>query len=161
MSSPSKSEPSPDADHDHGGAPHSSDSASPGELATHARIVAAGRRPLSVLAINSGSSSLRFALLEAGESLTPILTGKFERIGLPAAGLSFTDVRANQNDERKIDAPIRDKLIEHKQHITRHGDDMPEVRDWKWSARPGSSPRSSSPAEAQRAGPRGRISHEN
>jgi Acetokinase family len=40
-----------------------------------------------ILTINGGSSSIKFALFEAGGSLRRILQGGIERIGLPEANL--------------------------------------------------------------------------
>jgi xylulose-5-phosphate/fructose-6-phosphate phosphoketolase len=27
---------------------------------------------------------------------------------------------------------LRDKLVEHKQYVREHGEDMPEVKNWAW-----------------------------
>jgi acetate kinase len=43
----------------------------------------------SVLTINGGSSSIKFALYQAGEPLKKTLSGKIDRIGLPATNMTF------------------------------------------------------------------------
>jgi len=30
---------------------------------------------------------------------------------------------------------LGEKLIEHKQYISEHGDDLPEIRNWRWSGK--------------------------
>jgi xylulose-5-phosphate/fructose-6-phosphate phosphoketolase len=37
-----------------------------------------------------------------------------------------------QNRARHVKEWLHNKLIEHKQYIISHGEDMPEIRDWKW-----------------------------
>ena len=77
-----------------------------------------------ILTINAGSSSLKFALFRAGEKPLRVLTGKFERIGLPAGKLSLTDLVTNKRDERPFSAanhiacvPVLIELLE-SQHGT-------------------------------------------
>ena len=44
-----------------------------------------------------------------------------------------TRVPALQAQAAHIKQRMRDRLCEHTQYIHQHGEDMPEIRDWKWS----------------------------
>jgi xylulose-5-phosphate/fructose-6-phosphate phosphoketolase len=57
-------------------------------------------------------------------------------IQLRAAGATWDDVidrvpglAAHSAYAKQV---LRDKLIDHREYITLHGEDMPEVRDWTW-----------------------------
>jgi acetate kinase len=58
-----------------------------------------------ILTINGGSSSIKFALFDAGASLTRILEGAIERIGLPGATLRVKGPDRADNLSRLVTAP--------------------------------------------------------
>ncbi|MGA8656196.1 MAG: hypothetical protein WB586_08600 [Chthoniobacterales bacterium] len=58
-----------------------------------------------ILTINGGSSSIKFALFEAGDSLRRILEGGIERIGLPDATLRVKGLNQVDNFSRLVRAP--------------------------------------------------------
>jgi acetate kinase len=58
-----------------------------------------------ILTINGGSSSIKFALFEAGDSLRRILEGGIERIGSPEATLRVKGLDGPDNFSRLVTAP--------------------------------------------------------
>ncbi len=78
-------------------------SASQAELANDTKTVKASLEPFSVLAINGGSSSIRFALYEEGELLRWRLAGKVDRVGLSGTNLTFKDSTGKPQDRRNIE----------------------------------------------------------
>jgi len=72
--------------------------------------------------------------VEEGTTTTPFdmtVLNKLDRFHLIEAVLDFTPgltVHSAHLRQR-----IRDKLVEHREYVTTHGEDMPEIRDWQWS----------------------------
>jgi len=58
-----------------------------------------------ILTINGGSSSIKFALFEAGDTLKRIIEGSIERIGLPEASLRVKGLNPADSFSRSVKAP--------------------------------------------------------
>ena len=81
------------------------------ELATHAKPLEARRESYSLLTINGGSSSIRFALFDVGEPLQRLLDGKVDRIGLSGTNLTFKDATGQSQNSHTIDASDRHSAV--------------------------------------------------
>jgi acetate kinase len=64
-----------------------------------------------ILTINGGSSSIKFALFEAGDPLRRILEGGIERIGLPEATMRVKGLNPADNVSRSVTAPDHTKAV--------------------------------------------------
>jgi xylulose-5-phosphate/fructose-6-phosphate phosphoketolase len=70
---------------------------------------------------------------EEGTTTTPfdmVVVNDLDRFNL--ADDVIDRVPRLSNTAAHVKQMLHNKLIEHKQYIAEHGDDMPEIRDWKW-----------------------------
>ncbi len=80
-------------------------------VAIHAEPVAPCRDLGAILAINGGSSSIRFALYDLGAPLRRLLAGKVDRVGLSGTTLTVKDASGDRLDSRGIDAIDRTSAV--------------------------------------------------
>ena len=81
------------------------------ELATHSKTLEARREKYSLLTINGGSSSIRFALFDLGEPPRRLLDGKVDRVGLSGTNLTFKDAAGQSQNSRAIDSTDRRSAV--------------------------------------------------
>ena len=74
-------------------------------MAARPPTVEALREPRAVLAINGGSSSIRFAVYAASESPRRLLDGKIDQIGVRGTRLIVNDLAGKQQVHRRLAAP--------------------------------------------------------
>ncbi len=79
---------------------------------------------------------------EEGSTTTPFdmaVMNDLDRFHLVADVIDRIPLHGSQADYAK--QALRDKRIEHKQYIAKYGEDMPEIREWKWTSGPRQSKR--------------------
>jgi xylulose-5-phosphate/fructose-6-phosphate phosphoketolase len=72
---------------------------------------------------------------EEGTTTTPFdmtVLNQLDRFHL--AGDAIDRLQAPRNGHAYFRQFLRDKLVEHRHHVNKYGDDMPEIRDWRWPA---------------------------
>jgi xylulose-5-phosphate/fructose-6-phosphate phosphoketolase len=73
---------------------------------------------------------------EEGTTTTPfdmVVMNDLDRFHLVADVIDRIPLKGSRADYAK--QAIRDKRIEHKRYISEHGEDMPEIRRWRWRGR--------------------------
>jgi xylulose-5-phosphate/fructose-6-phosphate phosphoketolase len=70
---------------------------------------------------------------EEGTTTTPFdmtVLNELDRFHLVEAVIDFVPGLADRTGHLR--QWLRDKLVEHREHIREHGDDLPEIKQWKW-----------------------------
>ena len=71
--------------------------------------------------------------VEEGTTTTPfdmVVLNRMDRFSLVNAVIDRVPLLAARQAYAK--QAIRDQLLDHKEYIRKHGDDVPEIRDWRW-----------------------------
>jgi xylulose-5-phosphate/fructose-6-phosphate phosphoketolase len=74
--------------------------------------------------------------IEEGTTTTPfdmVVLNRMDRFSLVSEVIDRVPLLAERAAYAK--QAIRDKLHDHKSYIARHGDDMPDIRDWRWGGK--------------------------
>jgi xylulose-5-phosphate/fructose-6-phosphate phosphoketolase len=82
--------------------------------------------------------------VEEGTTTTPfdmVVLNRLDRFSLVNEVIDRVPLLATRAAYAK--QAIRDKLHDHKQYIAKYGDDLPDIRDWRWGGRAGAPPRGS------------------
>ena len=73
---------------------------------------------------------------EEGTTTTPFdmtVLNELDRFHLVEAVIHFVPGLADRTAH--LQQRIRDKLVEHREYIRKHGDDMPEIKEWRWRSK--------------------------